>query len=381
VNAATATPVRLSLLAGAGVFGITYGLTSPLIALELTRRGYSESVVGLNASMQALGVLTVALWLPKITQAFGMRRVLLVALLAVAAVLCAFPVLPWLWLWFPLRYALGIGSEGVMVTTETWASQLSTDATRATNMATYTAVVSVGMAIGPLLLGHVGSGDAMPFLIAATLAVIASALTLKLRANAPDIGAETRTLPGGLRTLVQQVPVALAAAALNAALETAGLNFLPIYAMKLGWSEQGATALVTTLLVGAIVLQLPIGWLGDRVDRRKLVVILGLLSTLGALAWPAAIAKPWLAHALLFAWGGAFVGLYTLMVTIVGSRYRGGDLVAVYGGMSLAFGVGALVGPAIAGAAMAALRHGLPVFAAVACAAFTVYACLSRSRG
>jgi len=377
-----AVRTRLPLLAGAGVFGITYGLTSPLFALELTRRGYSEFTVGLNASMQALGVLTVALWLPGITQALGMRRVLLFALLAVALVLCAFPLFAWVWLWFPLRYALGIGSEGVMVTTETWASQLSSEATRATSMATYTAVVSIGMALGPLLLGHIGSGDAIPFLLAAALAVIASGLVMRMRARATTTDADTseRTLPGGLRVLVRQVPIALAATALNAALETAGLSFLPLYAMRLGWSEQGATSLISTLLVGAIVLQLPIGWLGDRVDRRRLVILLGALSAIGALAWPAAITVPWLAYVLLFVWGGAFVGIYTLMVTIVGSRYRGGDLVAVYAGMSLAFGVGALLGPAIAGVAMTSFRHGLPLFAAVACAVFTAYAWGSRAR-
>ena len=35
------------------IFGITYGLSSPLIALELSNRGHGEFVIGLNAAMQA----------------------------------------------------------------------------------------------------------------------------------------------------------------------------------------------------------------------------------------------------------------------------------------------------------------------------------------
>lgn len=370
---------RVALLAGAGIFGVTYGLTSPLIALELTRRGHGEFVIGLNASMQALGVLTVALWLPRATSAFGMHRVLLLALLAVAAVLCAFPMLSWLWMWFPLRYALGIGSESVMVTTETWTSQLSDDARRATHMAAYTATVSIGMALGPLLLAHVGSGDAVPFLFAAALVAIAMVTTARVRVAPLDATAPTS--PIGLRTLMRDAPVALAATALNAALETAGLSFLPLYAMKLGWSERDATSLISTLLIGAIVLQLPIGWLGDRVDRRRLVLLFGALSALGALVWPFAIATPPVAYALMFVWGGVFVGIYTLMVAIVGSRYRGSALVGAYAGMSVAFGAGALAGPMLAGLAMAGMLHGLPLFAAAACAAFTVFAWRVRKRG
>ena len=377
VNDTPAPSARLSLLAGAGVFGITYGLTSPLIALELTRRGYSEFVIGLNASMQALGVLTVALCLPRFTQWIGMRRVLLITLAAVAAMLCAFPLAPWMWLRFPLRYALGAASEGVMVTTESWTSQLSDTASRATDMAAYTAVVSIGMAIGPLLLGHVGTGDAVPFLLAAALAMLALAVVIRTRTAPTDTGDSAH--PIVWRVLLREVPLALAATALNAALETAGLSFLPLYAMKLGWTEQGATFLLSALLIGAIVLQVPIGLLGVRFEPRRLVVLCGVLSAAEAMLWPLVIARPVLAYALMFVWGGAFVGIYTLMVTIVGSRYRGSALVAVYAGMSMAFGVGALVGPLLAGVFVKASLHGLPIFAAAACAPFSVYAWLSAA--
>jgi MFS family permease len=268
-----------AVVAAASMFGITYGLSSPLIALELQRRGHGEFVIGLNAAMHALGVLTVAWMLPRAASRWGMRGILMGALLLVGVVLVLFPMAAWVWLWFPLRYVLGIGSEGVLVTTESWTGHLSSEASRAMNIAIYTAAVSVGLAIGPLLLGHVGSGDAVPFLIGAALSAVACMFIALDRTPAPRF--EHRPLAGGMIGLLRHAPVALAATALNAALETSGLTFLPMYAMKLGWGEQGATALVATLLVGAIVLQLPIGWLGDRVDRRRLVLWLSALSDAG----------------------------------------------------------------------------------------------------
>jgi MFS family permease len=132
-------------------------------------------------------------------------------------------------------------------------------------------------------------------------------------------------------------------------------------------------------MFGAILLQLPIGWLGDRMDRRRLAIILGLVATGGALVWPLVLNHPWIAYPVLFFWGGVFVGIYTLMMAIVGSRFQGADLVGIYAVMGLVWGVGALLGPALAGISMDLLPHGLPIFAALATLAFTIYAATSRS--
>ena len=122
----------------------------------------------------------------------------------------------------------------------------------------------------------------------------------------------------------------MAATAITAGVETAGLSFLALYAMATGWPEAQATQLISCMMLGAIVLQLPIGWLGDKIDRRRLIVALAGVSALGALAWPWALeAAPWIVFAVLFVWGGAFVGIYTIMLTIVGSRFSGESLVGI----------------------------------------------------
>jgi len=127
-------------------------------------------------------------------------------------------------------------------------------------------------------------------------------------------------------------------------------------------------------MIGAIVLQLPIGWLGDKMDRRHLVLALAALSAAGAAVWPLALGSTVATYALLFAWGGAFVGIYTIMITLVGSRFKGGDLVGIYAVSGLFWGLGALVGPLGAGFAMQVHPHGLAIFATLACAGFALAA-------
>jgi hypothetical protein len=82
---------------------------------------------------------------------------------------------------------------------------------------------------------------------------------------------------------------------------------------------------------------------------------------------------------VLFLWGGVFVGIFTLMMTLVGSRFDGADLVGIYAVMGLVGGVGALLGPGLRWYLDGLPPHGLPIFTPLATLAFTVYAATSHS--
>ena len=368
-------PAMASIVGTAMTFGLTYGLSAPLLALSLARHGFGQSFIGANAAMHAVGVLAIAPLLPGLAWRSGPKLPIAVALLAAAAVLALFPVMPSIWLWFPLRIALGAAAETLFVMSETWLNQLSDEATRARTMAIYTAALSLGFALGPVILTVVGTDGLLPYLLGDGIALLALLSIAMPWVRTPVF--ERPAHPNPLR-YISLAPVAIGATLVNAALETAGMSFLPLYAMRAGWSEGPATLLLSVLLLGAILLQLPIGWLGDRMDRGKLVIGLGLASTVGALVWPFVLHTPLLAYPLLFVWGGLFVGIYTIMMAVVGSRFQGGDLVSVYAVMSVAWGLGAFVGPGSAGIAMDLARNGLPVFAAIACALFTALAVLRR---
>ena len=379
-SAAPATASHLlslaAVIATSMIFGLTYSLSAALIALDLAERGAEKSVIGLNAAMHALGVLVIAFLLPRLVPRIGPRHMTLAALVLASVVLALFPVMPGVWLWFPLRFLLGAASEALFVLSETWVNQLSDESTRARSMATYIAALSVGFALGPLILSAIGTEGASPYLLGAGLSLATTLLIVSPKVQAPIY---SEVSPGNPLRYLWVAPVAIAAEGLNAGIETAGLSLLPLYAIGAGWTEAQATRLISCLMFGAILLQLPIGWLGDRMDRRWLATILGYIATGGALFWPLVLNHPWIAYPVLFLWGGVFVGIYTLMMAVVGSRFQGVDLVGIYAVMGLVWGVGALLGPALAGISMDLLPHGLPIFAALATLAFTIYAAASRS--
>src|SRR3546814_3441472 len=54
-------------------------------------------------------------------------------------------------------------------------------------------------------------------------------------------------------------------------------------------------------------------------------------------------------YPILFLWGGAAFGLYTVAVTMLGERYRGGELAAANAAFVMMFEIANLTGPPIAG--------------------------------
>jgi MFS family permease len=358
---------RAAVVATAAIFGLTYSLSAALIAIDLAEMGFSETVIGANASMHAVGVLAAAFFLPRAASLLGMRRAVLAGLVLSALVLLLFPFMPDFRLWFPLRILLGAASEALFVLSETWLNALSSEATRARAMAVYTAVLSLGFALGPVILSLVGTDGPAPYITGAGLAVFAAVFILSPKIHAPAVEKPAHANPARFMKLS---PSAMAVTALNAAVETAGLTFLALYAVNLGWEEPQATRLMSCIMAGAIVLQLPIGWLGDKMDRRKLLILLAAAASLGALAWPSALTNPFATYGLLFVWGGLFVGIYTIMLAVVGSRFSGSELIGLYAAMGLMWGVGAMLGPLLAGGAMQLTPHGLPFFVAAACGAF-----------
>ena len=110
--------------------------------------------------------------------------------------------------------------------------------------------------------------------------------------------------------------------------------------------------MLSVLLAGNIVLQLPIGWLADRLPRRRVLLGTFLVAAAGLALLPWLMGGGALAWGLLLVVGGALGGLYTLSLTLLGERFTGGDLAVANLGFAMLYTVGAIVGPGLAGLAM-----------------------------
>ncbi|MBL5897816.1 MFS transporter [Lelliottia amnigena] len=358
----------ISVIFSVTVFSLTYGLSSPLIAFKLLNAGMSESAIGVNAAMHAVGVFLIAPFLPALFRRYRPLTLIVVSLCAITVIFVLFGVVSFP-MWFLLRMGLGLFSEIIMVQTETWLNGSTVERARGKVLALYTAGMSLGFATGPLILAWTGSDGNLAFYVASVLAALA--IVFIFTSGMPRVeGHEEK--PDTLGNSLKLAALPIMATVLNAAVEVLGMNFLSLYAIKLGWSESASALLISVLMFGAILLQLPIGWLADRVDRLKLMTTLAFIAAALAFVWPHILAFHLLSYVMLFIWGGIFVGIYTVAITWVGERFKGGQLAGIYAAMSVAWGAGALAGPLLGGFAMTFSLHGLPWLTGALCLVFAL---------
>lgn len=353
---------RLSLAAVyACIFanGIGMGLSLPLLSLIMERNGVSATMNGANAMFGAVAMLAATPFIPALAARIGTVRFLIACYVVAAASLLGFRATNDLALWFVLRFALNSALQGLFLVSEVWINQIATDALRGRLIAIYASIVSAGFAIGPIIIQFLGTTGWAPFVAGAATMLLAMTPLIAARRIVPPVA------HAGARAMwsfVFSSPSAAAAGLAYGALEICAANFLTVYAVRQGSTEAAAALLVTAWGLGNMLLVPPLGWLGDKSDRRFVLILCGVAGLIGAALLPLTGGAGWWALMLVFAWGGFVAAIYALGLSHLGANFRGSDLAAANAAFSILYALGTLAGPGLGGIAMDLWNpHGLPL--------------------
>jgi len=151
---------------------------------------------------------------------------------------------------------------------------------------------------------------------------------------------------------VQNSPLSCVGMFLLGGVFAAQFGMSAVYGGRIDLSVGQISLFVSTIYVAALVLQYPIGWLSDRIDRRTLIIWLSLLGSIGCLVAFFSGGAYW---AILV--GGAIMGgtsnpLYALIIAYANDYLDREDMAAASGGLLFVNGLGAVSGPLILGAMM-----------------------------
>ncbi len=378
LGGAAAPPPRgqrgvLAAIACVALFGVSQGMTHPLFALRLERDGWSSGMIGLSGAMVALASLTLAPLMPPLIRAVGLPAFLTGGALLSAATLALFPAFDGYGAWLALRFVQGAAATALFLGSEAWIVADAEEGARGRIVGLYATILSLGFAAGPMILVGVGVDGVVPFYVCAALGLVCIGPLLTAWGDAPV--AETGDIGPPPMRFFRTDPTVLGAVVLFGAIEFGVIGLMPVWGVKIGLSAEGASFLVTVLVLGNVALQLPLGALADRANRRALLMLCALVSLAAAAALPALAAADWRLWATLFVWGGLAAGLYTVALIELGARYRGAALVSANAAVIAAYGVGALVGPLFVGAAMDLVEpHGIALALAVMAAAYLALA-------
>jgi MFS family permease len=348
----TAREQRWSLaaaIASVTVFGISVGQGAPLMSLLLEAHGVGVALNGLNAGTAFLGVMVGPLLAPRCVQRLGIRNFLLVCFSLDIVLVLALRVFDSLAAWFVLRTLLGLVGSSIFTSGEAWINLLAGDASRGRIIGLYAGALSAGFGIGPLVMALTGIDGWSPFVANAAIGAVAMLPLLGVGDASRAFGRERGASP---LTMFVRAPLIFSAVAIFGLYEAALMALLPIWGVRIGLHERLAAATLSAIYIGSIVLQMLIGWLSDKLSRTAALRICGVVGLFGALLVMNVSASLPTLFCLLFVWGGIASGIYPVALSMAGDRFHGGELVTANAAMIIAYGLGALGGPALGGLAM-----------------------------
>jgi MFS family permease len=326
------------------------GLLGTLVALRAGLEGFSKGIIGLIMSGFFFGYVAGSYLCPRVVRTFGHIR----SFSAFAAVGCVTVILHGLWIdplvWLLLRVVTGISMLGMYLVIESWLNSLATERTRGGLFAVYMSINLLALGVGQYLLLVYGVENLEPFALTAlfySLALVPIALTRM--AQPADVPAAHL----GMRHLYLTSPLAVTGALISGLVGGAFWGMGPVYALGAGFDETGIVLFMSGIIFGGALLQWPLGHLSDRVDRRLVILGVGLMAGAAALAlyFPADRTSTVLLLAgILF--GGCAFSVYSLSVAQANDHLHVEHVLETTRGLLLLSGIGAAVGPLAAGLLM-----------------------------
>ena len=360
-----------SLLSGVALLLLGNGLLNTLLTLKGAAEGYSTTLLGLMMSGYFTGYF-LGNWVgsPMIRRVGHIRAFAFCAALAcICALLHVLIVHPWVWV--VLRMLYGVALICLYMVIESWLNARASSENRGGIFALYMAVNLGALALGQQLLrfdptlGFALFAVAGMFIVSALMPVT---LTRQMQPSLPE------TPNSNLRQLFGIAPLALTASALSGLALSGFWGMAPAYADMVGFDAAGVGLLMTMTILGGALLQWPIGWLSDRLDRRWILfwVVSAAVVTAAAISL---LAPGQLLISLFFLFGGLSFAIYPLGVALLIDQLQPDEILSGSASLLLVNGIGAACGQLLAGALM---QHfgapALPMYFALSLAPLAAYA-------
>ncbi|MDA0767422.1 MAG: MFS transporter [Verrucomicrobia bacterium] len=339
-----------ALLLGMLLLMIGNGMHGTLLGIRGALEGFSPSTMSYVMAGYFLGFLGGSHLAPKMIRRVGHVRVFAALGSLASAAFILFPAFAEPILWTIMRVLIGFCFSGIYVVAESWLNDAATNETRGKALSAYVMVQMIGIVSAQLLLNFADVGG---YLLFVTMSVLVSLSFLPILLSVSPAPVVHTAKSMRLGDLYKVSPLGTVGMFLLGAILAMLFGMMPVYGTAKGLNVTEISILVGLMYLGALMLQYPIGWISDRMDRRRLIIYITVLGAIGML-----IGFPFLdqAHAfyvLSFFAGGLASPLYSLTIAYTNDYLEPEDMAAASGALIFLNGVGAVGAPIVAGLLMA----------------------------
>ncbi len=360
------------LLLGMLLLMIGNGMQGTLLGIRGGIEGIPTFQMSVVMSGYFGGFLLGSLVVPGVIKNVGHVRVFAALGSLISAAVVLYSIQPDWIVWTLLRVMVGFCFCGVYITAESWLNASSTNENRGQALAAYMITQLLGIVIAQGLLNIGDPAGYLLFIIPSVLVSLAFTPILLTARPAPNFETIKRM---SFARLYDASPLGCVGVFLMGGVFSALAGMSSVWGASIGLSVAQISLFVAAIYSGGLVLQYPLGWVSDRWDRRRLVLILSAVGSLTTLV--VVVVQPGtlglvVAGAIM---GGVANPIYAVLLAYTNDYLDQSDMAAASAGLLFIYGVGSFGGPLITGWMMAQMGpSGFWAYMGVLMLALAIYA-------
>jgi len=339
-----------TLFFGIFLFMAGNGLQGALLGTRAEQLAFGDLTTGFIMAGYFSGFLLGSTWVPSLVSNVGHVRVFgALAGLASSAIL-VHAIFEFASVWIIMRFITGFAYSGMYIVAESWINDKATNETRGGLLSVYMIVTMSGLILGLMMLSSGEPGSSDLFILVSIFVSVAVIPILMTAAKVPEIQEPEKV---SIRRVYDTSPLAVIGMAMIGMSSAMIFGMGAVYATKLGLSLGEISIYMSAVMLGAMLLQYPIGKLSDIFDRRTVILIVQIM-TIGAsvIAYFAESMDVWIFIAAGALYGGIHTPLYSLYIAHANDYLTPRQIVATSSKLVMINGFGAVFGAPIVGYTM-----------------------------
>ncbi len=335
-----------ALFTGILLLMIGNGLQGTLLGVRGGIEGFSTFAMSIVMAGYFAGFLLGSQLVPEMIKRVGHVRVFAALGSFISAGLILYPVLTDPISWTVLRFAIGFCFCGVYIAAESWLNNATSNETRGQALSLYLIVQTGGIVTAQVIFAYGDAGGWFLFILPSVLVSVSFAPILLTISPVPPF---EQTKPMTLRKIFEVSPLGCVGMFLLGGMYSALFGMSAVYGADVNLSSSEVALFVGAIFTGGMVLQYPIGWLSDRMDRRQLILWVSVIGAVAALPGMIDLGGFVGLIVVAFAIGGMANPLYALILAYTNDFLEPDDMASASGRLLFINGFGAIFGPLVTG--------------------------------
>ena len=336
----------LSLVAFCTGIIISYFYTVLVILQKYA--GYSEFLIGSIASFGPLGLIFSGFFVTKLLKKFGFYKIIFIS--AVTQGICIILMLEF---FHPINLSMCFFIFGIMggltwMTMDTWVNIVSNNSNRGKSIGIYNSSVTTGLALGPLIVGVLGTSSRIPLIVCMILVgfKIISLISIKKYVNQVIIPEQSSKMKFSILAISPFVFFAIFCAGIE---DSSFLALFPAFMINDFFTDKQIGLYIFIGGLFGVLCQPFIGALSDNFNKRIIIFLLLFSHICWLMLLNFSNSNPYLIIFALMISGFASTSLYTVTLAYLGERINVTDIAFATSLFIIIYELGEYLGPIIVG--------------------------------